>query len=120
MSEDRNNASLTPKEGALAPTDSLLGEICGLIEQARQQTARAVNSGLVLMYWQIGQRIREDVLKNERAEYGKEIVSALSAQLTSEYGRGFGRRNLEQKGGSCQLSVVSCQKEEQEREHKPK
>ncbi|MFG0253678.1 MAG: DUF1016 N-terminal domain-containing protein [Rhodopirellula sp. JB053] len=36
------------------------------------------------------------VLSNERAEYGKEIVSALSAQLTAGYGRGIGRRNLEQ------------------------
>jgi predicted nuclease of restriction endonuclease-like (RecB) superfamily len=73
---------------------ALLGDIRGLIESAREQTARAVNSTLVVMYWQIGQRIRTDVLQNERAEYGKEIVQTLSAQLTEEYGRGFGRRNL--------------------------
>jgi hypothetical protein len=36
----------------------------------------------------------EDVLQNERAEYGKEIVQTLSAQLTQEFGRGFGRQNL--------------------------
>jgi predicted nuclease of restriction endonuclease-like (RecB) superfamily len=36
------------------------------------------------------------VLNNERAEYGQEIVQTLSAQLTQEFGRGFGRRNLEQ------------------------
>lgn len=39
-------------------------------------------------------RIREDVLRNERAEYGQEIVRTLSAELTAEYGRGFDRRNL--------------------------
>lgn len=75
---------------------NLLGDIRQVIEAAREQTARAVNSALVSMYWQIGKRIREDVLQNERAEYGKEIVSALSAQLTTEYGKGFGQRNLEQ------------------------
>ena len=60
----------------------LLTEIRQLIETARQQTARAVNSALVVTYWHIGRRIRQDVLKNDRAEYGKEIVSALSAQLS--------------------------------------
>jgi len=75
---------------------ALLGDLRQLIEAAREQTARAVNSTLVSMYWQIGKRIREDVLQNQRAEYGKEIVSTLSKELTMEYGRGFGRRNLEQ------------------------
>jgi hypothetical protein len=65
-----------------------------LIERAREQVAVTVNSALVALYWQIGRRIREDVLQNERAEYGAEIVSTLSQQLTQEYGRGFGRRNL--------------------------
>ncbi|MCH7689043.1 MAG: hypothetical protein IH899_20600 [Planctomycetes bacterium] len=72
----------------------LLTDIHQLIETARQQTARAVNSALVTMYWHIGRRIREDVLKNDRAEYGKQIVDALSRQLTEEYGRGFGPRSL--------------------------
>ena len=53
-----------------------------------------MNAGLTLLYWQIGNRIRQDVLKEKRAEYGAEIVHALSAQLTAEFGRGFGRRNL--------------------------
>jgi predicted nuclease of restriction endonuclease-like (RecB) superfamily len=76
------------------PTHSLLGELRQLIEAAREQTAHAVNSTLVTMYWQIGKRIREDVLRGERASYGDEIVSALSRQLTAEYGRGFTRANL--------------------------
>jgi predicted nuclease of restriction endonuclease-like (RecB) superfamily len=73
---------------------ALLGDIRQLIEAARQQTARVVNSALVGMYWHIGRRIREDVLKNDRAEYGKEILQTLSEELTAEYGRGFGRANL--------------------------
>lgn len=73
---------------------ALLDDLRKLIESARLQTAHAVNSTLVIMYWQIGKRIREDVLQNERAEYGKEILQTLSGELTQEYGRGFDRRNL--------------------------
>lgn len=75
-------------------TPNLLGDIRKVIEAAREQTACAVNSTLVIMYWQIGKRIREDVLQNERAEYGKEVLQTLSGKLTQEYGRGFDRRNL--------------------------
>ena len=48
----------------------------------------------MLLYWQIGQRIRTDILKEKRAEYGERIVSALGRQLAAEFGRGLGTRNL--------------------------
>jgi predicted nuclease of restriction endonuclease-like (RecB) superfamily len=76
------------------PPDQLLAGIRILIEQARQQVARTVNSAMVALYWHIGTRIRADILHEQRAEYGEQIVPALSKQLTAEYGRGFGRRNL--------------------------
>ncbi len=72
----------------------LLAELRQLILSARQHVARAVDTGLVLLYWQMGRRLRQDVLQNKRAEYGKEIVHAVSGQLTAEFGRGFGRTNL--------------------------
>ncbi|MEX1027505.1 MAG: PDDEXK nuclease domain-containing protein [Candidatus Paceibacterota bacterium] len=65
-----------------------------LIQQTRAATARAVNSSLVMLYWEIGERVRREVLREQRAEYGQEIVPTLSAQLSAEYGRGFGKRNL--------------------------
>jgi len=46
------------------------------------------------LHWQIGNRIRQDILKEKRAEYGKEIVATLSQELIVEYGKGFSRRNL--------------------------
>jgi predicted nuclease of restriction endonuclease-like (RecB) superfamily len=73
---------------------ALLSEVRELIVQARQTVAQGVNSALVLLYWQIGQRIRTDVLKEKRAGYGEQIVHALSAELTAEFGRGFGARSL--------------------------
>jgi predicted nuclease of restriction endonuclease-like (RecB) superfamily len=72
----------------------LLGDIRALIEAARGQVARAVNSGLVMLYWQIGKRIREDILHKKRAGYGKYILQTLSEKLTVEYGNGFRARNL--------------------------
>ncbi len=59
----------------------LLGDIRRLIETARQNVAVTVNAGLTILYWQIGSRIRHDVLKEKRADYGEEIISTLSIQL---------------------------------------
>ncbi|MFO0223251.1 MAG: YhcG family protein [Planctomyces sp.] len=89
-----NKTAVSTSKSRPARQTDLLGDIRTLIEAAREQTARAVNSTLVIMYWQIGRRIRQDVLGNERAEYGKQIVDALSRQLTEEFGRGFSRANL--------------------------
>src|SRR5208337_2854841 len=66
---------------AAASVDRLLGDLRALIEAAREQAARSVNSALVGLYWHIGKRIREDVLQEKRAEYGEAIVSTVSKQL---------------------------------------
>lgn len=76
------------------PATVLVGDIRQLIEQSRSQLAVAVNSALTLLYWSIGQRIRSEILQGERAAYGEQIVSALSRQLESDYGRGFSAKNL--------------------------
>ena len=73
---------------------TLLGDLRTLIEQARGFVAQAINSGMVMLYWQIGERLRKEILGEERAEYGKQIVATMSQQLTAEYGRGFSRSNL--------------------------
>jgi len=73
---------------------ALLADGRGLTAEARQSVARAVDSGRTSLYWHVGQRIRQDILKEKRAEYGEQIVSALSAQLEQDFGRGFGKRNL--------------------------
>jgi len=65
-----------------------------LILATRETVAQGVNSALVRLYWQIGQRIRMDILKGKRADYGEKIVHAVSAQLAAEFGRGFTKRNL--------------------------
>jgi hypothetical protein len=72
----------------------LLHDVRELILSARAHVAQAVNAGLALLYWQVGDRIRREVLKEKRAEYGQGVVSSLGTKLEAEFGRGFGRRNL--------------------------
>lgn len=61
--------------------NSLFEQIKNLIEQTKNNVAVAANSSLTMMYWEIGNKINQDILKNKRAEYGKEIVVTLSRQL---------------------------------------
>ena len=65
-----------------------------MIEAARTQVAHNANATLTTLYWQIGTRIRQDVLEERRAEYGAEIVAALGRQLTTRFGRGFEEKSL--------------------------
>ncbi len=72
----------------------LFDSVRKLIEQSRQQMALAVNTTMSLLYWQIGRQINEEVLQNQRAEYGAQIVATLSRQLASDYGTSFSEKNL--------------------------
>ncbi len=76
------------------PAITLGNDIRELILSARESVAQAVNAGLATLYWQIGTRIRQDILKEKRAGYGEEIVAALGRQLTSEFGQGFDAKSL--------------------------
>ena len=82
MSKELNN---------LSPVAS---DIKQLIEQSKQNVALAVNAEITLLYWSVGKRINEEVLQNNRAEYGEQIVQSLSAQLTLEYGKGWSEKQL--------------------------
>lgn len=74
--------------------NKLLTDLSQLIEQGKEKIAVQVNSTMTLVYWQIGKRINEDILQNERAEYGKEIVKEIANKLTTRYGRSFVVVNL--------------------------
>jgi predicted nuclease of restriction endonuclease-like (RecB) superfamily len=77
--------------------DAILAEVVGLLEQARHTAARAVNSVMTATYWQIGRRIVEaEQLGHKKAQYGERLIERLSADLTAQFGRGFGYVNLTQ------------------------
>jgi len=81
---------------ALRPAieSAVISEIRTLIESARGRVASFINSELTLLYWKVGERISREILREKRAEYGKEIVVSLSRQLVEDYGNGFSVPNL--------------------------
>lgn len=71
-------------------------DIRHLITTARSMVARNVNILQVLTNFEIGRRIVEEEQKGSvRAKYGTQIITELSKRLTTEFGRGFSRSNLE-------------------------
>jgi predicted nuclease of restriction endonuclease-like (RecB) superfamily len=78
----------------LQPDTTIFDEIKSLIEDSRQQIAITVNATMTMLYWQIGKRINQEILKDQRAEYGKQIIATLAKQLTIEYGNSFADKNL--------------------------
>lgn len=83
-----------PTKKTITLEQTLLAELSQLIEQSQRQVVQQANSTLTMLFWQIGKRINEDILQNKRADYGKQIVSTLSTQLTSKYGYNFAEKNL--------------------------
>lgn len=74
--------------------DGLYKEISSLIEESKRNVAISVNREMTLLYWNIGKEITNNVLNNQKAEYGKEVIKNLSKRLSIEYGRGYSARNL--------------------------
>ena len=72
----------------------LATDIGALIESTQGQVVQAANAALTTLYWQIGMRIRHEVLQQRRADYGGEIVVALGKRLEREHGRGFDEKSL--------------------------
>ena len=73
------------------------GDIIALLETARRTAARSVNALMTATYWKIGRRIVEFEQGGAgRASYGQALLKRLSADLSAQFGRGFGTDNLEQ------------------------
>jgi len=77
-----------------ATNEVLAGDVRRLIDAARHRASSAVNAELTLLYWRVGRRIGREILGGERAEYGKQVISSLSRQLTAEYGTGWSENQL--------------------------
>jgi predicted nuclease of restriction endonuclease-like (RecB) superfamily len=73
----------------------LMDRVISILDQARANVVRAVNSNMVIAYWLIGREIIQAVQGGEdRADYGKRLLQDLSKQLTERYGRGFSVTNI--------------------------
>lgn len=65
-----------------------------LIDNAKLKVAREFNYTQIKLCWVIGNRINSEILNSQKAQYGEQVIEQLFEELTSKYGRGFGRPNL--------------------------
>ena len=90
MKDEENTVSDNPQNKIL------FSQVVALLQNARQQVLRTVNSTMVYTYFEIGRMIvEEEQSGKERAQYGKQLLKGLSEQLTIEFGKGFSADNLE-------------------------
>jgi predicted nuclease of restriction endonuclease-like (RecB) superfamily len=97
MKKARDVQQLSPvvMDGIRVDPGNLMDRVVSILEQARGNVVRAVNSNMVIAYWLIGREIIEAVQGGEeRAEYGQNLLEGLAKNLTDRYGEGFSLRNL--------------------------
>ena len=75
-------------------SEHLLQDACYIIEQAKSIAFKAVNDTLVKRNWLLGMRIQHEVLQDQRAEYGEQVIRNLAKELTGRFGSGYSRNNL--------------------------
>ena len=79
----------------LATSEELLyNDVCGIIDGVRAKVATYLNTEICMTNWYVGKRIKEDILYNQRAEYGKQVIKKLATRLTVKYGSGWGYGKL--------------------------
>ena len=83
------------KEKTMLQTeDTLYSDVCQIIDGARTRIATLLNTEVCMTNWYVGKRIKEDILYNQRAEYGKKVVLNLSVKLIQRYGNGWSEKKL--------------------------
>lgn len=88
---------ISPKSSSLIETaeyKKLLSDISQMIHQGQRRVATEVNSTVVLLYWTIGKRINDEILVDQRADYGDQIIESVSAKLSLQFGPGYSRSAL--------------------------
>lgn len=95
MAKSPKKMAIMKEDSSIIDYNTILSDVIGLLESARKASARTINAIITSTYWEIGRRIVEfEQGGSEKAEYGEQLIDRLSQDLTSRFGRGFGRRNL--------------------------
>lgn len=82
------------KEITSIDKSTLLNDACNIIEQAQRIAYNSVNVTLVKRNWLLGMLIHKEILNEQRAGYGEQIIKELARELTRQYGDGFRQANL--------------------------
>ena len=91
----KQKALMPLKASASTPSEAVLFKhLSSIIEKRRYNAGAYANREITLMYWEIGGYINSNILKNKRAEYGKNILTVLASKLERHYGNSFSERNL--------------------------
>ena len=88
----KSNQSLQKQDEKLQ--NVLYNDACVIIEQAKIVAYKSVDEILIKRNWLLGMRIQHEVLKDQRAEYGEQVIKTLAKDLTEKYGKGYSRNNL--------------------------
>ena len=75
-------------------SEDIYTSIRSFVITAQNKVYAAVNTAMVIAYWEIGEQIYKACGENDRAEYGKSLLKFLSDRLTVEFGKGYTERNL--------------------------
>ena len=89
----KKNEMILNSKGEVASEETYKA-VRGYVVSAQKQVTAAVNSAMVIAYWNIGKQIYDACGENERAEYGKQLLKYLAEKLTKEFGKGFDESNL--------------------------
>lgn len=66
---------------------ALIRDLKSIINSGRDAAYQAANKAMIMTYWQVGRRIVEEEQQGEqRAEYGKNLISEIAAELAAEIG----------------------------------
>ncbi len=79
---------------SITPYQELFNDIVKMVNEGKNRIATEFNSTVVVLYWSIGKRIYEEILKGDRANYGDQIISHVSDELTIKFGKGYNRASL--------------------------
>ena len=90
---NNNDIVKQPVDGTFQQGE-LYQDACSIIEQAQVSAYRSVNETIIKRNWLLGLRIQHEVLKDQRAEYGEQVIKNLSKSLTARFGAGFTKTNL--------------------------
>jgi predicted nuclease of restriction endonuclease-like (RecB) superfamily len=76
--------------------NNLYNNVLNILKRYRVDAYKAINTAMVISYWQIGKAIVENEQGgNVKATYGKKVIKTLSTKLSSEFGNGFSVATLE-------------------------
>lgn len=92
--ERDNSIDSHDKQQLAIVANIVANDISNLIAEAKYRISREYNVTQVRLYWLIGRRINEEILKLRRAHYGEQIIDNIADFLTQRYGRGYSRPNL--------------------------